>query len=142
MSSLATNAVTAVLAALTGVPGLPTPQRVYMRPVSADVAQAVVVQPAAAEPGAFDMAGQPISWAISVAVECFARFGAGTAPDVAVDALSQAAYAAVMADPTLGGVAANTEPGPISFNFDADGERTACATVLFTVLQRATPGVF
>ena len=142
MSSLSTAAVSAIMAALTGVPGLPAPDRIRLRPVSLEKDQAVVVRPLGAQPAHADMAGMPTAWATSIAVECYARSKASIAPDVSVDAMSQAAYAAVMADPTLGGIAYATEPGAIAFDFEADGDQTACASITFTVFQRAAPSAF
>ena len=62
-----------------------------VRPLSSQVAEASLAP------------GYPVSWTSAIAVECYARSGTATAPDVAVDALLEAVYARLMADPTLGG---------------------------------------
>ena len=72
-----------------------------------------------------------------MAVECYARASGATAPDAAVDDLLQAAYARLAADPTLGGALA-MYPQQVAYDFDADGEKTACATLVFSVLHSAS----
>jgi hypothetical protein len=77
-----------------------------------------------------------------LAVECYARASAGTSPDEAVDPLVQSVYARLMTDPTLGGAVNLIEAQDISFDFDVDGEQTACATLIFNLRQIAAPGIF
>ena len=61
---------------------------------------------------------------------------------MAVDPLVQSVYARLMADVTLGGAVNLLEPQDINFDFDVDGEQTACATLVFTFRQIAAPGIF
>jgi hypothetical protein len=72
-------------------------------------------------------------------VECYQRSTVATAPDQAVDALLEAVYARLMADPTLGGVVLSLQPQSINWDFDADGEQTTCATLTFNARHRS-PG--
>lgn len=72
-----------------------------------------------------------------LAVECYARGAAGVSPDLAVDALLAAVYGRLAADPSLGGLVQDLEPTSINFDFDVDGESSACATLTYLVRHRA-----
>jgi hypothetical protein len=103
-----------------------------------------VVRPIDAEPSdATVMAtGQPISWMARVAIECYAKAPAGTAPDAAVDALLTAVYARLVSDPTLGGATRQIQPAGLTYEFDAEAEQVVCATFTFFALLVAAPSVF
>lgn len=134
--------VTAMVAALNaGTPVAPQVDRVRLRPMAKTTDRAVVVRPD--EAGAGEVAiypNAPVSWTSAMVVECYARSSAGTAPDVAVDSLLEDAYARLMTDPTLGGVVSSLEPKTLKWDFDVDGEQTACATLVFHAL-RASAGL-
>lgn len=138
MTSFVNTAVTAVVAALqSGTPVASTIARVRLRPLAQATTQAVVVRPVASQVVEAALApGYPVSWTTTVAVECYARSGSATAPDVAVDALLQAVYDRLMADPSLGGAVLALQPQELSYDFDADGEQTTCATLVFNVRHR------
>ena len=139
MTRMVSNAVAAIVAALNA----PTPvatqvARVRLRPMAAEQAQAVVVRPLQAEVSEKSLyPDQPVSWTSAIAVECYARSGVATTPDVAVDSLVEAVYARLMADPTLGGVVLSLQPQAITWDFDADGEQTTCAVITFHARQRS-----
>ncbi len=140
MTIMTNAAVGAIIAALTaGTPVAPQVARVRLRPLAANQALAVVVTPlqADASPAAINP-NLPVSWTSAIRVECYARTSAATTPDVAVDSLVEAVYARLMADPTLGGVVVSLQAQSLSWDFDADGEQTTCATFVFTALQRST----
>lgn len=139
MTSMVSTAVGAIVSALSsGTPVASQIARVRLRAFAQAVTQAVTVRPLQSEVGDQAFApGYPISWRSSIAVECYARSGAAIAPDVAVDSLLEAAYARIMADTTLGGAVLDIQPQSISYDFDADGDQTTCATLVFTTLQRA-----
>lgn len=142
MTSLANTAVTAVMQALQAAPAVAgSVGRVQLRPVAKSVASAVVVRPVASSVLESSLPGAPIAWATTVAVECYAR-AAGVSPDVAVDPVVQSVYARLMADTSLGGAVNLIEPQDIAFDFDVDGEQTACATLVFIIRQIAAPGIF
>jgi hypothetical protein len=82
----------------------------------------------------------PLSWTTSIAVECYARSTGSTAPDQSVDALLESVYARLMTDPTLGGVVIGLQPQALHYDFDADAEKTACATLVFNARHRASAG--
>lgn len=143
MTSLANTAVTAVMQALQVAPAVAgSIGRVQLRPVAKSVASAVVVRPVGASVLESSLPGAPIAWTITLAVECYARAAAGTSPDEAVDPVVQSVYARLMTDPTLGGAVNLIEAQDISYDFDVDGEQTACATLIFNLRQIAAPGVF
>ena len=131
------TAVTAIMASLTAGPAVAAQiDRVRLRPLAKAVTQAVSVRPLKASANEeTDYEGNPISWTTSLAVECYAKSVAGTAPDVAIDSLVSAVYARLMADPTLGGVVTALAPVQIDYDFDVDGEQTSCATFVFTALH-------
>lgn len=141
MTSFASATVGAIVAALSsGTPVASQIARVRLRPLAATQAQAVVVRPLQAEVTEKSLTpGYPVSWTTAIGVECYARSGVATAPDVAVDSLVEAVFARLMADPTLGGVVLSLQPQHISWDFDADGEQTTCATLVFHARNRA-PG--
>lgn len=138
MTSMVNTAVTAMVAALqSGTPVAPLVGRVRLRPMAQATALAAVVRPLQAQVVEAAMApGYPVSWTTSIAVECYARTSAATAPDVAVDALVEAVYARLMADPTLGGAVLALQPQEVSYDFDADGEQTTCATLVFNARHK------
>lgn len=144
MSTLMAQATAAMVAALQAVPAVaPQVARVRLRALSASATTAVVVRPTEAQAAEQLLSGMPIQWQCQVAVECYAKTTATTAPDAAVDDLVAAVYARLMADPTLGGTVGRIEPSTLVYDFDADGEQTACATLVFQVRQTANnPSIF
>lgn len=144
MTTLMSAAVGAIVSALNQAPAVATQvARVRLRPMASTTATAVVVRPLGAEVLDTDLPnGFPLAWQCQIAVECYAKATAATAPDVAVDALVAAAYARLMADTTIGGAVGLITPRDVAYDFDVDGEATACATFVFNVRQTAAPSVF
>lgn len=139
MTFIATT-VAAMVTALQSAPAVSANvHRSRLRPLAQGTSSALVVRPLSADvaQATFTPAGMPVSWTSAIAVECYARSTAGTAPDQAVDALLEAAYTRLMADPTLGGAVIAMAPKEMAYDFDADGEQTTCATLVFTVRHRA-----
>lgn len=133
-ATLVNTAVTAMVAALQSAPAVCVDvARGRRRAVSQDVDLAIVVRPVQTEATQSDYSGIPVAWRTSVAVECYARSGASTPPDIAVDALVQAAYTRLLLDPTLGGIVPGIEPQGIGYDFDADGQQSTCATIVFHI---------
>ena len=85
----------------------------------------------------FAVRGAPFNVDTILAVDCYARASGGVTPDLAVDALLGAVYARLAQDPSLGGLVQDLEPTSINFDFDVDGEHTACATLTYMVRHRA-----
>lgn len=144
MTSLVNTAVTAIVSALqSGAPVASQIARVRLRPLAQATAQAVVVRPLQSEASVSSMSpDMPVSWTSAISVECYARTGAATTPDVAVDSLIEAVYARLMADPTLNGAVLSLQPQSISWDFDADGDQTVCAALVFHALQRTQGATF
>lgn len=144
MTSIVNTAVTAIVSALqSGTPVASQVARVRLRPIAQSAAQAVVVRPVQSQVVEAAMApGYPVSWTSSIAVECYARSGTTTPADVAVDALLVAVYARLMADTTLGGSVLALQPQDVSYDFDADGEQTTCATLVFNVRHKTAGSTF
>lgn len=142
MSTLVNTAVTAMVAALQSAPAVASSvARVRLRPQAQATTQAVVVRPLQSQAGDADVPmGYPVSWTTTIAVECYARSTAATSPDVAVDALVESTYARLVQDPTLSGAVITLQLQEISYDFDADGDQTTCATLVFQTLQRVTAG--
>jgi hypothetical protein len=144
MTSIVNTAVTAIVAALqSGTPVAAQIARVRLRPMAQAAAQAVVVRPIQSQvTEAAMLSGYPVSWTTAVSVECYARSTVATTADVAVDALLESVYARLMADPTLGGAVLGLQPQEVSFDFDADGEQTTCATLVFHARHRSAGSTF
>lgn len=144
MTTIISTAVGAIVAALTaGTPVASQVARVRLRPLAAAQAQAVVVRPLQTDASVSSLSPDlPVSWTSAISVECYARTSAATTPDLAVDSLVEAVYARLLADPTLGGVVISLQPQSMSWDFDADGEQTACATLVFQALQRTAGATF
>lgn len=142
MTTIVSNTVAAIVTALSGgTPVAPQIARVRLRPLGTAATTAVVVRPLQFEPGSEEILslGQPVSWTSAISVECYARSSTATAPDVAVDSLVESVYARLMADTTLGGVVIGLKLQGITWDFDADGEQTTCASLVFAARHKS-PG--
>jgi hypothetical protein len=79
-----------------------------------------------------------IDWHTRIRIECVARTVSGTSAEDAADALAVSAYARIMADPSLGSAAIDTQAEALAWLEDeADTTLSACQQ-LFTVWH-ATP---
>lgn len=141
MSSMVNTAVTAIVLALqTPAPVGAAIYRVRLRPIAQQSDQAVVVRAEQCDVTQVAMlSGSPVTWDSLVSVECYQRATSSTSADVAIDALVEAVYARLMTDQTLGGAVLAMVPKGISFEYDADGDQTACATLVF-ILRHRTSG--
>ena len=142
MSSMIAQAVAAITAALQSAPAVAANVgRTTLRPIAQAAATAVIVRPMGAEAGySGELATGPTTWTATIAIDCYARSHGATAPDESVDALLEATYARIMTDQTLGGAVLAAYPQQISYDFDADGEKTACVTLVLTTLHAASNG--
>jgi len=138
-STMIAQAVAAITAVLQSAPEVSANVgRVTLRPIAQAAATAVIVRPMGAEAGY--TGDTHTSWTSTIAVDCYARSHGATAPDESVDALLEATYARIMTDQTLGGAVLAAHPQQITYDFDADGEKTACATLVLTTLHAASNG--
>lgn len=133
-------AVGAVVAALQSAPAVcAVVDRVRLRPVAAGVAQAVAVRPVQSDVAQAALSpGYPLSLRTVLAVDCYARVAPGGAPDAAVDGLVEAVMGRLMTDPSLGGAVVQLQPKSIAYDFDAHDQLSACASVVFEVVQRSS----
>lgn len=144
MTSIVNAAVTAIIAALqSATPVAPQIDRTRLRALKASTTTAVVVRALQSEVTTVAMGfASPTAWSTVIVIECYARASAGAAPDVAVDAVASAAYARLMADPTLGGVLASLTPMALQYDFDADADQTVSAVFTFQARHVAGAQVF
>lgn len=142
--SIINTAVSAVMSALSASPAVAAQvERVRLRSLSASSTTAVIVRPIVSEVLEGEMtSGYPISWNTAIAVECYARSTRPVAADASVDALVSAVYSRLMDDPTLGGSVITLQPQNVAYDFDVDGEQTACATFTFIARQRTVGATF
>lgn len=103
------------------------------RPMPASVKQQIFVylEESPAERGA--IAAAPFDWRTRIRVECVARDDGPIDADTAADALGVQAYARILADTTLAGLALDVEPVGMAWAGDeADTALVACQ-LIFTV---------
>lgn len=134
MSTVFASVVGAMVSALNAAtPVSAQVLRSRVRTIPKEWANCVVVRPLQAE--LEQGVGQGVAgiWATSVQVECYVRSTAGTAPDLAVDVLLEAVNNRLALDRSLGGLVGSVNLLAINYDFDVDGESTACATLTFTV---------
>lgn len=139
MTTMVTTAVLAFVAVLqAATPVCPVVERVRRRPFAQETGQSVVVRAEQTEVANIsELTGLPIGWSTAVSVECYQRAFADA--DLALDSLVDAVFTRLMQEPTLGGAVLQISPKGISFDYDSDGEQTACANLVFNVLH-ATSG--
>lgn len=129
------KAVKAVQQQLLAADVSPNVFRNRARVVPKDMATAVVVRSSQAEGQTPAGMGASNQWQLVLAVECYARTRVGVEVEDALDLLLLEVGEAITADRTLGQVVADIAPAGVQWEFDVDGEKTACATVTFIVQQ-------
>lgn len=140
MASQLASIVGAMVTAL-GTPTAVSAQiyRARMRELGLQHANAVVVRVLSSTPARAAIKDGPFDWDSQIAVECYARSNTTTAPDLALDALWAATYARLMANSLLGGLL-QTELNctQVAYDFDIDGQHTACLTSTWQASHRST----
>lgn len=131
--------ITAALVAVLTAPTAVSPQiyRARMRPLAAEHSSAVVVRPVSSSAAMTAIAGAPLEWVSQYALECYAR-STSTTPDLAADALFQAAYARVMADTTLGGLVHNLQVSDVRFDFESEADQVGVMTGILSIEHRTS----
>lgn len=107
------------------------------RVVPKDMSTAVVVRLRTARSQAASGVNHWAIWNTALDVELYARARVGLDVEDALDALLASASAALLADATLGGVVAGLQLAGVDWDYDVDGEKTACATASFLVRHAA-----
>lgn len=143
MASQLATIVGAMVTAL-GTPTAVSAQiyRARLRPLAAQHADAVVVRVRSSAPSPAAILGAPLDWASQIDVEIYARSSTSTAPDLALDALWAAVYARLMANSLLGGLLqTELQCTQLAYDFDIDGEHTACLVSSWQAEHRSSNGV-
>lgn len=107
------------------------------RVVPKDMPTAVVVRARTARSEAAAGLNRFGVWQTALDVELYARARVGVDVEDALDALLADASAALLADATLGGVIGGLQLAALDWDYDVDGEKTACATASFVMRHRA-----
>ena len=79
-----------------------------------------------------------IVWKTRVRIECVARDAAGASADQAADDLLQAAYARILADRLLGGLATNVEPVGLAISGDEADTALCAGQLLVDITHRCS----
>jgi len=141
MSTAFASVVGAVVAALQAAPAVSAQvDRVRLRPIAKESATAIVVRPLGADADTSVGQGVVGIWATSVTVECYARSGASVSPDVAVDTLLQDAATRLYQNRSLGGLVGDLTLSTVAYDFDVDGDNTACVTLTYQIRHATAAG--
>lgn len=134
MTTAFASVMGAVVAALRDSPAVSAQvDRVRLRPIAKESPTAVVVRPLGAANDASVGQGVVGIWATSISVECYARSGASTSPDMAVDTLLQNVATRLFQNRSLGGLVGDLTLTQVVYDFDVDGENTACVTLTYQI---------
>lgn len=107
------------------------------RVVPKDMPTAVVVRLRTARSDAAAGVNNWSTWNTALDVELYARARVGVDVEDALDALLADASAALLADATLGRTVGGLQLAGVDWDYDVDGEKTACATASFLVRHAA-----
>lgn len=140
--SLISTPVTALVNVLRAA-GLPAEKR-RRRPIKASDALRIVVRPG---PGrASDTTelptGYPVAWGCLFVIECYVRANPEQSDDEAVAPVVAAVYAALRADPTLGGAVSNAAPLGYDFEDEAADEGLICVSLTINIRQQSAGNPF
>lgn len=113
-------------------------QRDQTLPTDAPTSIAIFRDGSTADRGA--ILGAPMDWVTRIRVVAKARSISGLSADLAIDGLTTAIYQRVLADPSLGGVADDTEPEDITWDQDEADTSLAVAVITFRVRHRTAGG--
>ena len=106
--------------------------------LAADAASGVWVFRDDSTPARGPLMVSPIDWTTRVRVVVKARTSGGVSAETAADALATEAYARVMAQPQLGGLASDLEAGQIVWQQDEIETSVAMCELEFFVQHRTT----
>lgn len=81
---------------------------------------------------------QAVPWLTSIQIDCYGRASADLAADEVVDGVLKAVHQRLGLDVTLDGIAGGLALQGIAWDFDVDGESTACATATYFVRHSAS----
>ena len=124
------QALDASLASLPGVTGV---YRSRVEAFSRDESPALTIEAGQAIPTIH--AQCKIDWSMDLLVSAYAR---GAVPDTAADAVLTAAHGLLMADRTVGGLAINLSPGPVTTDLERADAASCWMTAVFSVTFRTS----
>lgn len=130
------KAVEAVLQEGAPVAGLV--ERNRSRVLASNVRTAVVVRQGQAKVDQVAGRVQAAPWLTSIQIDCYGRASVDQAADEVVDGLLQLVQQRLGLDLTLGGAAGGLALQGIAWDFDVDGDSTACATATYFVRHSAS----
>ena len=130
------KAVEAVLQKGAPVAGLV--ERNRSRVLPSNVRTAVVVRQGQAKVDQVAGRVQAAPWLTSIQIDCYGRASADLAADEVVDALMQLVQQRLGLDLALGGSVAGLALQGITWDFDVDGDSTACATATYYARHSAS----
>lgn len=122
------QALDASLASLPGVTGV---YRSRVEAYSRDESPALTIEAGQAIPVIH--AQCKLDWSMDLLVSAYAR---GAVPDTAADAVLTAAHGLLMADRTVGGLAINLSPGPVTTDLERADAASCWMTAVFTITFR------
>lgn len=137
MTSRREDILAAMMTRLANTSGIGSPARVYRSRVVAmrtDKLPAITVEPLQ-ESAQYDNLNF-MTWTLQVSVKVFTR---GEAPDQLADPIINSAYALLMADRSLGGLALDVLPSSIGFSAEDGDKPLGMADCVFTVTYRTNP---
>jgi hypothetical protein len=125
--------IQALAASVASLPGVTGVYRSRVEAYSRDESPALTIEAGQAIPVIH--AQCKIDWSLDVLVSAYAR---GAVPDTAADAVLTAAHGLLMADRTVGGLAINLSPGPVTTDLERADAASCWMTAVFTVTFRTS----
>lgn len=125
----------ALKAKLTAIPGVPNASvyRSRVEPFSRGRVPAIVIEPVSDTP---DSSVIPfLNWTLVTRVAVIVR---GDIPDSVADSIVESVHQKLMDDLSLGGLAMDIQPGPVSFEMLESDQPTGIISLDFRVLYRTT----
>ena len=113
-------------------------ERNRSRVLASNVRTAVVVRQGQAKVDQVAGRVQAAPWLTSIQIDCYGRASADLAADEVVDGLLQLVQQRLGLDLTLGGAVGGLALQGITWDFDVDGDSTACATATYYARHSAS----
>ncbi len=110
------------------------------RPISQGTTSGVVVRLTRSASGDSQMMGGRTTWTTLISVECYGR-GTTDVPESGADAIVQAVFERLAANPTLGGLAMDLAPfdgSTLEWDFDEQDTAMCAVTAHFVVTHQTT----
>jgi hypothetical protein len=125
--------IQALAASVATLPGVTGVYRSRVEAFSRDESPALAIEAGQAIPTIQALC--KLDWSFDVLVSAYAR---GAVPDTAADAVLTAAHGLLMADRTVGGLAINLTPGPVTTDLERADAASCWMTAVFTITFRTS----